>query len=449
MGDNTDDSTNPKAFNTGIEDPNKIDVSHPYYLSTSDAPGFINGSCPEPLKGSNMLKQWIHCNDMVIAWLLNSLNTEIAESVIYSQTAADLWNELEERYGQADGTKLFQLQRELNNMSQGVSDVASCDAKGHNQNIIKDQKLIQFLMGLNNSFNVAKGNILMMGPLSNATHAYSIILLQETQKEVHSNHQISTDSSAFMTGQKWTSQKKPMDCKGINQCQGKKSDMYCRYCKKSRHENEQCYKLVGQLIPTYREVAQMLQFLNQMQLQTWLAPLLIKGQAFGDASTDLYLLEDKPWLLQDKSDKSSAPMSSFIDFPQSSGEPVLRKSQREHHRPMFLSDYIRNAAFSDFLPNPPCLPIYSFYFSALTQDNQRLVTSICQIQEPNSYHQAIQHPGWQSAMEQEFTALDSNHTWDVVPLPAGKKALSCKWVYKVKLKSDGSLEQLKARFVVH
>ncbi|KAH0634455.1 hypothetical protein KY290_037862 [Solanum tuberosum] len=160
MGDNTDDSADPKASNIGIEDPNKIDVSHPYYLSASDATcmhlvnaifdgssygnwkrgilislsaknklGFINGSCPAPLKGSNMLKQWIHCNDMVIAWLLNSLSTEIAESVIYSQTAADLWNELEERYGQADGTKLFQLQRALNNMSQGVSDMKKNEKK--------------------------------------------------------------------------------------------------------------------------------------------------------------------------------------------------------------------------------------------------------------------------------------------------------------------------------
>lgn len=37
---------------------------------------------------------------MVIAWLLNSLSKEISESVIYCLTAVDLWNELQERYGQ-------------------------------------------------------------------------------------------------------------------------------------------------------------------------------------------------------------------------------------------------------------------------------------------------------------------------------------------------------------
>ena len=51
-------------------------------------------------------------------------------------------------------------------------------------------------------------------------------------------------------------------------------------------------------------------------------------------------------------------------------------------------------------------------------------------------------------MNKEIDALMANDTWDFVDLPIGKKAISNKWVYRVKLKSDGSLERFKARLVI-
>lgn len=51
-------------------------------------------------------------------------------------------------------------------------------------------------------------------------------------------------------------------------------------------------------------------------------------------------------------------------------------------------------------------------------------------------------------MEKEIDALMTNQTWEVVELPIGKKAISCKWVYKIKYKSDGAVERLKSRLVI-
>ncbi|KAL4347645.1 hypothetical protein GQ457_17G007160 [Hibiscus cannabinus] len=50
-------------------------------------------------------------------------------------------------------------------------------------------------------------------------------------------------------------------------------------------------------------------------------------------------------------------------------------------------------------------------------------------------------------MDEEIMALQRNNTWEIVSLPLGKQAIGCKWVYKTKLKSYGSLERYKARLV--
>ena len=68
--------------------------------------------------------------------------------------------------------------------------------------------------------------------------------------------------------------------------------------------------------------------------------------------------------------------------------------------------------------------------------------------KPQSYEQAATHSSWQEAMNKELQALHDTRTWEIVPLPHGKKPIACKWVYKVKCKADGSIERLKARLVV-
>jgi len=47
----------------------------------------------------------------------------------------------------------------------------------------------------------------------------------------------------------------------------------------------------------------------------------------------------------------------------------------------------------------------------------------------------------------KLDALTKTHTWDLVGLPSGKSAVGCKWVYKIKTRSDRSVERYKARLV--
>jgi hypothetical protein len=67
---------------------------------------------------------------------------------------------------------------------------------------------------------------------------------------------------------------------------------------------------------------------------------------------------------------------------------------------------------------------------------------------PSSVRAALVDPNWRRAMEEEFAALITNSTWDLVPHPVGSNVVTSKWIFKHKFNSDGSLKRYKARWVL-
>ena len=54
---------------------------------------------------------------------------------------------------------------------------------------------------------------------------------------------------------------------------------------------------------------------------------------------------------------------------------------------------------------------------------------------------------WSKAMQQEIDSLNEHDVYELVELPNERKAVGCKWVFKVKRNADGSVERYKARLV--
>jgi hypothetical protein len=63
---------------------------------------------------------------------------------------------------------------------------------------------------------------------------------------------------------------------------------------------------------------------------------------------------------------------------------------------------------------------------------------------PTSVRSALTDPDWCRAME-EYEALLSNSTWELVPRPSGDNIVTDKWIFKHKLKADGSLDRYKLK----
>jgi hypothetical protein len=89
----------------------------------------------------------------------------------------------------------------------------------------------------------------------------------------------------------------------------------------------------------------------------------------------------------------------------------------------------------------------SVSYSHLSPESKAYTSTLDSYPIPRNVITALAHPGWRQAMEDELGALRDNHTWDLEPLPPGKRIVGCRWVFTVKLHPDGSLHRLKARLV--
>lgn len=63
---------------------------------------------------------------------------------------------------------------------------------------------------------------------------------------------------------------------------------------------------------------------------------------------------------------------------------------------------------------------------------------------PRSYKDASKVPKWKYAMQLEYEYLLQIGTWELVSLHVSKQVICCKWMFRVKLKVDKTLNRYKA-----
>jgi hypothetical protein len=68
----------------------------------------------------------------------------------------------------------------------------------------------------------------------------------------------------------------------------------------------------------------------------------------------------------------------------------------------------------------------------LSEPLRGFVHVLSSIQVPAGIQEALSNPKWTQAIKEEIEALLKNDTWTLVPLPEGKKAVGCKWVFSIK-----------------
>ncbi|KAK0601793.1 hypothetical protein LWI29_027437 [Acer saccharum] len=178
-------------------------------LNSKNKLGFVNGSINAPSKTTDPegYAAWSRCNDTVHSWIVNALSPEISDSVIYYSTAHEVWEDLRERFSQSNAPRVFEIQRDIAYLRQEQLSVSVYytrlkglwdELASYNDAVLgaqqDQQKLMQFLMGLNDSYSAVRGQILLMNPLPSVRQAYSSVSQEEKQRLLSSTH-AAADSS--------------------------------------------------------------------------------------------------------------------------------------------------------------------------------------------------------------------------------------------------------------
>ncbi|XP_074267055.1 uncharacterized protein LOC141590356 [Silene latifolia] len=177
--------------------------------------GFITGKYPKPTETTATHQDWVSVHYNVMCWILQSLIPEILESLLYVQSSKKLWDEIKERYSQANAPFLYQLRKDVmhtiqeNNQSvadyfgklksvwedlQSLDSLPDCECGALSKcscSLLKKilerdnrHRLIDFLMGLDRKYDNVRSQILASDQLSTVNQAFFRIQQIEMHEEV-------------------------------------------------------------------------------------------------------------------------------------------------------------------------------------------------------------------------------------------------------------------------
>ncbi|XP_075475807.1 uncharacterized protein LOC142512623 [Primulina tabacum] len=404
------------------------------------------------------------------------------------------------------------------------------------------EKVMQFLMGLNDSYAAIRGQILLMQPLPDTRRVYSLILQQEKQVEVSLNCG-NMNHHAMIVGQNSKTTQ-------AHQEQKQKAQLHCSYCNRDNHSIEKCFYLHGfpvghkfhgknmkpfnqrssnannvKVAPEtttkfvsiddgprlttdeYNQLIAMIRKTNEGNTQIFTNTT---GNIKSSSKVNL-AASGLCWIIDSGATDHVASSVELLESKRISGTTTigLPNGSQAHIESIGSLRISPDIEIDDVLRVPEfkvnllsvskltralkCIVIFSPDFCVvhdattrktiglgkqhnglyyLTQDqNPALAHTIRK--HSNLWHQRLGHPSssplqilsksiraiyfdskhavldpkWQKAMDAELSALDQNRTWTLTPLPFGHRPIGCKWVYKIKYNSDGTVERYKARLV--
>ncbi|XP_021899482.1 uncharacterized protein LOC110815834 [Carica papaya] len=188
---------------------------------------------------------------MVVSWLLNAVTKEIADSLLYHESAQSIWTDLQLRYQQSNAPRIYQLKQSMNKLTQGSLSIntyytrmktiwdelktfqpaPSCHCGNMKAwNDYQEQEFIMtFLMGLNPSYAAVRAQILMMECSPSILKVFSLVVQEERHRAIGLDSHAETGHGSAPS---------------VALTQGRRRPI-CSHCGLVGHTVDRCYRLHG------------------------------------------------------------------------------------------------------------------------------------------------------------------------------------------------------------
>ncbi|KAM0044971.1 putative RNA-directed DNA polymerase [Helianthus debilis subsp. tardiflorus] len=241
------------------------------FLFAKNKIGFVDGSIKKPEDTDKDYMPWMRCDAMVKGWLTAAMEKEIRASVKYANTAAEIWKDLNERFGKESAPRAYELKQTLNVTKQDGASVSAyytklrriwdeintvlptpncscngckCEVGKRLTQLKEKERLYEFLLGLDSAFAVIRTQILAMKPTPSLSNAYHMVAEDEQQRNVATGKKIATESVAFQASQTGRKDSQPQKKPWQKNEKDNKAE-HCTFCGRDGHNREGCFKRVG------------------------------------------------------------------------------------------------------------------------------------------------------------------------------------------------------------
>nr|XP_011457403.1 PREDICTED: uncharacterized protein LOC105349435 [Fragaria vesca subsp. vesca] len=241
--------------------------------------GFVNGVIPMPEINSATYDAWLCKDQLVMSWLLNSMEPKIAEIFNYSESSMHLWKNVNEMYGnQNNSARVFQLKKDIASLQQEEKSFVQFFGsltimwneldiyRSHTRDVTilskraEEDKIFQLLANLSADYEDLRSHILMNPDLPSFKSVCATVQREELRRKMM-KLEVTTnlaDSRAYASNHKSQEERA---------YKGKRPDLKCSHCSSIGrsgigHTRERCWILHPELKLKFQRD-------NKSTLQSW------------------------------------------------------------------------------------------------------------------------------------------------------------------------------------